>query len=45
MINIIAHSNASSRIVEREIKDLNIPENELNVDIENKLYKKFIFII
>jgi len=34
MLNIIAHLSALSRIIEREIKDLNIPENDLNSDIE-----------
>ena len=34
MINIITHLSALSRIVEREIKDLNIPIKDLNSDIE-----------
>ena len=34
MINIIAHLCALSRIVEKEIKDLNIPIKDLNSDIE-----------
>ncbi len=34
MINIIAHLSALSRIVEREIKDLNIPIKDLSSDIE-----------
>ena len=34
MMNIIAHLSALSRIVEREIKYLNIPENDLESDIE-----------
>ena len=34
MINIIAHLSALSRIIESEIKDLNIPENDLNSDVE-----------
>ena len=34
MINIIAHLSTLSRIVEREIDDLNIPENDLKSDIE-----------
>ena len=34
MINIIAHLSALSRIIEREIEDLNIPENDLESDVE-----------
>mgnify|MGYP000870912118 CR=1 FL=1 len=34
MMNIIAHLSVLSRIVEREIKYLNIPENDLESDIE-----------
>jgi len=34
MLNIVVHLSALSRIIEREIKDLNIPENDLNSDIE-----------
>jgi len=34
MINIIADFSALSRIIESEIKDLNIPENDLNSDVE-----------
>ncbi len=34
MINIIAHLSALSRTIEREIKDLNILENDLKSDIE-----------
>jgi len=34
MLNIIAHLSALSRIIEREIEDLNIPIKDLNSDIE-----------
>lgn len=34
MVNIIAHLSALSRIIEKEIKDLNIPEKDLNSDVE-----------
>ena len=34
MVNIIAHLSALSRIIEREIKDLNIPHNDFESDVE-----------
>jgi len=34
MMNIITHLSALLRIIEREIKDLNIPEYDLNSDVE-----------
>jgi len=34
MLNIIAHFSVLSKIIGREIEDLNIPENDLNSDIE-----------
>jgi hypothetical protein len=34
MLNIIAHLSALSRIIEKEIKDLNIPDIDLNSDVE-----------
>lgn len=34
MINIVAHLNVLSRIVEKEIKDLNIPHNDFKSDID-----------
>ena len=34
MVNIIAHLSALSRIIERKIKDLNIPNNDLKSNIE-----------
>lgn len=34
MINIIAHSSALSRIIEKEIKNLNIPEDNLESDVK-----------
>ena len=34
MLNIIAHFSVLSKLIGREIEDLNIPENELNSDIE-----------
>ena len=36
MVNIIAHLSALSRIIEREIKDLNIPINDFKSDVEIK---------
>ncbi len=36
MINVIAHLSALLRISEREIRDLNMPEYDLNSDIEIK---------
>ena len=34
MLNIIAHFSVLSKIIGKEIEDLNIPENDLNSDIE-----------
>jgi len=34
MINIIAHLSVLSRIVEREIENMDIPENDLKSDVE-----------
>ena len=34
MLNIIAHLSALSRIIEKEIKNLNIPDIDLNSDVE-----------
>jgi len=34
MLNIIAHFSVLSKVIGREIENLNIPENDLNSDIE-----------
>jgi len=34
MVNIIAHLSVLSRIVEREIENMDIPENDLKSDVE-----------
>ncbi|MBP1526004.1 MAG: hypothetical protein H9Q67_05880 [Spiroplasma ixodetis] len=34
MINIIAHSSVSSRIIEKDIEDSNIPQNDFESDVD-----------